>query len=62
MFVNGSGFLNNWKCESGPSICNLGIPLIPLPGPEVPGLHDFKGQLMHSANWDPCELISCFFL
>jgi cation diffusion facilitator CzcD-associated flavoprotein CzcO len=21
--------------------------------PAIPGLHDFKGQLLHSANWDP---------
>ena len=21
--------------------------------PKIPGLHDFKGQLLHSANWDP---------
>lgn len=20
--------------------------------PNIPGLHDFKGKLMHSANWD----------
>lgn len=21
--------------------------------PDIPGLNDFKGELMHSANWDP---------
>lgn len=21
--------------------------------PEIPGLHDFKGKLLHSANWNP---------
>ncbi|KAF5010403.1 hypothetical protein FDECE_3455 [Fusarium decemcellulare] len=35
VFINGCGFLNNWKW------------------PEIPGLHDFKGTLLHSANWDP---------
>ncbi|KAJ9630333.1 hypothetical protein H2204_008551, partial [Knufia peltigerae] len=34
IFINGAGFLNNWKW------------------PEIPGLHDFQGKLLHSASWD----------
>ncbi|KAF2713478.1 cyclohexanone monooxygenase [Pleomassaria siparia CBS 279.74] len=34
VFINGTGFLNDWKW------------------PAIPGLHDFKGQLLHSAAWD----------
>ncbi|GME37623.1 hypothetical protein A1O5_08415 [Neofusicoccum parvum] len=34
IFVNGCGFLNNWKW------------------PNIPGLSDFAGTLLHSANWD----------
>ncbi|KAH0829681.1 putative sterigmatocystin biosynthesis monooxygenase stcW [Fonsecaea pedrosoi] len=35
VFINGAGFLNDWKW------------------PNIPGLHSFKGKLMHSAAWDP---------
>ncbi|KAF2117373.1 cyclohexanone monooxygenase [Lophiotrema nucula] len=34
IFINGTGFLNDWKW------------------PDIPGLHDFGGQLLHSAAWD----------
>ncbi|KAJ5951521.1 uncharacterized protein N7479_009934 [Penicillium vulpinum] len=34
VFINGTGFLNNWKW------------------PSIPGLHDFSGKMMHTANWD----------
>lgn len=26
--------------------------LTPMTGPDIPGLHDFKGTLLHSAHWD----------
>lgn len=34
VFINGTGFLNDWKW------------------PNIEGLHDFKGTLLHSAAWD----------
>lgn len=51
VFINGGGYLNSWKCER----------LKPLPvclhadcylGPNIQGLHEFEGKLVHSAAWD----------
>lgn len=29
--------------------------LLNISGPKIPGLFDFKGSLLHTANWDPSK-------
>lgn len=64
IFINGTGFLNDWKCKNrdliGPRECELRNAA----GPNIQDLHSFRGKLMHSADWDSGELFpsGCFSL
>lgn len=54
VLVNGAGVVNRWKCEfisETRAFLRIGILTTAL-GPAIEGLHDFKGQLAHSAAWD----------
>ena len=58
IFINGTGFLNDWKCEHLDENSKLGaLKLTHALGPDIQGLHSFKGKLMHSANWEPGMLV-----
>ena len=59
VLVNGTGFLNSWKCKQ-----TKDLPIKPseqwrclqgFTGPTIPGLHSFGGKLLHSASWDSCK-------
>ena len=54
VLINGSGVVNKWKCELIRTL-NAAVAATDSiqPGPEIRGLHDFKGTLAHSAKWDP---------
>jgi hypothetical protein len=50
VLINATGVLNKWKCRrQTPPILQSQISFS---GPKIPGLHSFKGHLLHSAHWD----------
>ena len=53
VLVNGTGFLNDWKW---PKYVQVHLELYMFNELNtylrIPGLHDFQGKLLHSANWD----------
>ncbi|CAG8904552.1 unnamed protein product [Penicillium egyptiacum] len=49
VLINGSGPLNRWKCMC--LMLSLLSMLIPT-GPKIDGIHDYRGILTHTANWD----------
>jgi cation diffusion facilitator CzcD-associated flavoprotein CzcO len=50
VLINATGVLNKWKCRTPtPPLLQS---LTRFSGPKIPGLHTFKGPLLHSAHWD----------
>ena len=50
VLINATGVLNKWKCRT--QTLQLLQSLTSFSGPQIPGLHSFKGHLLHSAHWD----------
>jgi cation diffusion facilitator CzcD-associated flavoprotein CzcO len=51
VMINGSGLINKWRCEYQSQNCSS-LRLTNRIGPDIEGLHTFKGPLIHSAHWD----------
>jgi len=52
VLINGSGVVNEWKCEqliSHVTTCEL---INVFSGPAIEGRDSYQGQIAHSANWD----------
>jgi hypothetical protein len=52
VLVNGSGLLNKYRCKLASPLDPVSTALSNYPGPDIEGLHSFKGSLIHSADWD----------